>query len=588
MVDNIENTQSNSNDSQSESKPRELSPNKQDPTNIPEKSKVEVKIDYFVINVFFDGTWNNMFNNNLYRLQTPSGKVKTDLAKKGLSYHREATGVEWLYKGYKVPDKAQSADKNMAVYVEGTGTWDDKKDSDVSAGSGWGKKYGMVGKVNRAFELINEQLSLFKKLREAEFDFLRINVYGFSRGSASARLFTNRIRQEAKKLKFDKQLRNNQVQIGFVGIMDTVVSMGFNQGNDAKKYQQRFDFENDVIAESADISNTSTEAENQTVKTTEPRAYKVVHIVAQDEARTYFSLYNIQSAIDKGYGLEFSIPGCHTDIGGGLGVDEKYDTSATDQTAINNSVVVTGRDEQIKYVTEVHNLDEYGRFERGPEPVFNNEGTFDKPGLTLFDNVITNLLAQLQAASQVDAEKMAEYMVDKGYYQSYSKVAHKDPSKDFPVSKANQANESLVLVDQSSDRQMKRQLIGYRHQLETGYPRIPCNIMLAFTERYNEYYFEKFIDVSEAQVPAPLKSIFEELKGKAFALDDQCKGKPKGLSAALTIDDPTVRRHLYNRYIHWAGSGLMDYQLHQNGRSERTILQGRNHHQGDINEPQIT
>lgn len=44
---------------------------------------------------------------------------------------------------------------------------------------------------------------------------------------------------------------------------------------------------------------------------------KVVHLASAEEHRDQFSLHNIKSALDKGTGEEYYLPGVHSDVGGG-------------------------------------------------------------------------------------------------------------------------------------------------------------------------------------------------------------------------------------------------------------------------------
>jgi hypothetical protein len=503
-------------------KPKTLSKDKTNPTD---GSSVEISLSYFTINVFFDGTWNNKFNNNMYR-EAKSFDERAAIYGDGdgtTSYAREATAIEWLFKGY------QPSDNNIGVYIEGTGTFDNEKDSDLAAALGTGSKKGFVAKYERALLLINEELS--KKGRKSKvFDILKLNIYGFSRGAASARLFSNRIRRDLKQLKFEKRLQPCQVQLGFIGIFDTVDSVGLNHFNDAIEFEQKL-----------------------------PRSYKVIHITARDEARTYFPLYNIkESAVKNGFGLEFSLPGCHTDIGGGLNIKEAM---------INGVVVTTGRDEIVDYVHERHNADD-----EQTDTVYNNQGDHHVSS-NFIDNAVFTLLKQKHAAGEVDAKGLADLLVEWGYYDSWSE------EKEFAIPNpvADTMESKLVLLDSSSYTRRDRLLSGYRHQIQLGFPRIPCNIMFEFATKYGEKNFTKFKDREESQVPPELFAVYDEFKKKAFDLDNEAISAKKGISADLFLDDTNTSRWLYKNYLHWSGDGkLLDAQLHKNGRWERTEINAHN------------
>lgn len=515
-------------------KPKTLSKDKTNPTD---GSSVEIALSYFTINVFFDGTWNNKYNNNMYR-EAKSFDERAAIYVDGdgtTSYAREATAVEWLFKGYK------PSDNNIGVYIEGTGTFDNEKDSDLAAALGSGAKKGFLAKYKRALLLINDELS--KKGRKSEvFDVLKLNVYGFSRGAASARLFSNRIRRDVKQLNFDNRLQPCQVQLGFIGIFDTVDSVGLNHFNDAIEFEQKL------------TPNALGPGDMDT-----PRSYKVIHITARDEARTYFPLYTIkESAVKNGFGLELSLPGCHTDIGGGLNIKEAM---------IEGSVVTTGRDEVVDYVYERHNTDDISE-----DTVYNNKGDHHE-GNAFMDNAVFTLLKQKHAAGEVDAKGLADLLVEWGYYDSWSE--EKEFSIPEPV--ADKMESKLVLLDKSNYTRTDRLLSGYRHQIKLGFPRIPCNIMLEFAKKYSKETFPLFEKYLENKVPSELSAVYDEFKTKAFALDDEAKSAQKGISADLFLDDTNTSRWLYKNYLHWSGDGkLLDAQLHKNGRWERTEINAHN------------
>ncbi len=562
-------------------KPKALS---KDKTNLTDGSSVEVQIKSFIINVFFDGTWNNMENNNIYRGLNPEYQFDKDPLKAyeqkkslniaqqdkqpskinihdNLSYHREATTVEWLYKGFE-PKNDNSAG-NIAVYVEGTGTLDKDTDGAFAAGSGWGSKRGFDAKAKRAFDYIAQKLKETKK-EKTTFDLLQINIYGFSRGAASARYFSNLIREtyEDSKTKkkcymsdrfgFNTPLQPCQVQIGFIGIFDTVVSVGLKQDNDAKEWKQEI-----------------TQPNPSGAVPEPPKSYKVVHIAASNEARTFFSLYDIHSSMEKGYGVEFRIPGCHTDIGGGLGVGEEI---------VDGKVVIAGKNEVVRYVRE-HHQGEVTPQERNH---FNSEGDHDVGKFWLFDNVLTRLLRQKANASKVDATLLAQALIDEGYYEQSEYITQ---ITDLPEYKANLEGSRLYLIDNSyesfnevslTSQITDRTLWGYRQQLNSGYPRVSCHLMYEFIKKYNVDYFSLFLNYLESQIPDSfLQGIFDEFKGAALSHDDTCVANSKGEIKVIKPSDKTKSRQLFQNYLHWSGDGeWMDAQIFQWGEAVRTVHHG--------------
>ncbi|MDD2782337.1 DUF2235 domain-containing protein [Sulfuricurvum sp.] len=563
-------------------KPKTLSKDKTNPTD---GSSVQVQIKSFMINVFFDGTWNNMENNNIYRglkyeydkdpliayEQKKHFKFSPDESKKSeinthdyLSYHREGTTIEWLYNGFEPKDDNSAG--NIAVYVEGTGTLDKDTDGAFAAGSGWGPERGFDAKAQRAFNYIAKKLET-KGKQGVEFDLLQINIYGFSRGAASARYFSNLIRESYEDIKtgkarymierfgFDTSIQPCQVQIGFIGIFDTVVSIGLKQDNDAKEWKQEITQPNP----GGDVPEP-------------PKSYKVVHIAASNEARTFFSLYDIHSSMEKGYGVEFRIPGCHTDIGGGLGVGEEL---------VDGEVVIAGKNEVVRYVREHHQ----GEAKPQERNHFNSEGDHDVGKFWLFDNVLTRLLRQKINASKVDASLLAQALIDEGYYEQSEYISDANRLPDY---KANLEGSRLYLIDDKYDTKeiitsgiptrtvIDRTLWGYRQQLNSGYPRVSCHLMYAFIKKYDVDYFMGFLDYKESQIPDGfLQEVLDEFKGVALAHDDACVTKGKGEIKVIKPSDKEKSRKLFKNYLHWSGNGeWMDAQIFQWGEAVRTVHHG--------------
>jgi len=558
-------------------------------TNKTEGSSVGLNLDTFIINVFFDGTWNNMKNNNIYRGLDENYKFDSDpeIAYKqkedigasnnglfdiftssniheNLSYHREATAVEWLYKSYKPIGK-----KNISVYIEGTGTLNKHKDSAFAAGSGWGSDRGFEAKAQRAFDHIAQNITK-NDLAGKPFDILQFNIYGFSRGAASARYFANLLRDTyeirdenntvieekhyVEKLGFDTPPQPCQIQLGFVGIFDTVASVGLNQTNDADEWKQKLDQSNPSIEQLPDL----------------PKGYKVVHIVAANEARTFFSLYTIKSAMDKGYGVEFALPGCHTDIGGGLGVGEEM---------IDGKVVISGKNEVVEYVHENHDAN-YVKEDTGSNQ-FNSHGDHDEGGCWLFTNVLSRMLRQLTSASNVDAKKMADVLIEAGYYDEAELIT---TNKRLPDYRADMSGSKLYLIDNTHDIQetitsgiparnvIDKTLWGYRQQINSGYPRVACNLMMDFIKKSNIKDFSLFPDNIEAHIPDSfLQSVYDEFRQKAMAHDDECKVAQTWTPKELQLDNRANSRKLFKNYLHWSGDGgALDAQITPNGHGIRT------------------
>ena len=236
------------------------------------------------------------------------------------------------------------------VYVEGSGAdstitlaanVDGAVDNIVGLGFGVGHT-GVAAKCRKMVQQINNIYGMYHKpnVKEIRFHF---DVFGFSRGSATARLFTYLVNpkqennisnndfllftgkagtflplheEEASSLLTKKEVRT-------LGIYDTVASIGilrdpFNTSvSKAIKINENVEFSKYGKSQYHDRNVDDFGLYATT------NANDVLHICALDENRVNFSLTDIESSIVSGNGTEIFLPGCHTDIGGGasLGLD---------------------------------------------------------------------------------------------------------------------------------------------------------------------------------------------------------------------------------------------------------------------------
>lgn len=200
----------------------------------------------------------------------------------------------------------QNDEEHRAIYIEGVGT---KLDSgrleltDAATGKGDTGLWAKVGTMAASVSRICTQYIIDSNVSELS---VHMSVYGFSRGATSARMFSFIFNPEGKydTLPALKQanrgsfLSNSKItekKLEFAGIFDTVATYGI--GGHSKDVDQLFLYGVD-------------------------NADYVLHLCAMDEFRSNFALTDINSAFGKG--LELFIPGCHTDVGGGitLGVDD--------------------------------------------------------------------------------------------------------------------------------------------------------------------------------------------------------------------------------------------------------------------------
>lgn len=271
------------------------------------RKKTEKSKD-LTIGVFFDGTNNNMNNTNAkgYYEKKARGEKLTEKEKKsaeayrkygkgkeGSSYYNAWSNVARLCDAYRF---------GYAVYVDGIGTETEKGDSVLGAGFGTGFIFagtGILGKVEEGCKKLVEKINETKK---KEIPILYLDVFGFSRGAAAARVFLDEISKKAypSSVKFKKKggylgyyLAKNNIKVGlvkvrFLGLFDTVSS-----------YSASF-------SPTPDFDNDTTEIELHNLA----KAKTVLHFVATDEHRNNFSLTKTR------VGKEKEFPGVHSDIGG--------------------------------------------------------------------------------------------------------------------------------------------------------------------------------------------------------------------------------------------------------------------------------
>ncbi len=283
------------------------------------------------LNLFFDGTQNNKTNTEARLNNSKEYQEESDQED---SYANDFTNVA---RGFDAVDP--NAESQITVYIEGIGTEDLKSDSvlvGVSMGMG---DTGVPAKV--AIGCKKAAKSVSDKFRGKDIDYLYVNVYGFSRGAAAARYFLHIASTQAKyfhqpfeyegkkklyeiygehqktfKLSLEdtsfidsygyfgaclleKGLKVKKIIFNFVGIYDTVASYGSYHGNDVS------DLKLDSIQ----------------------KARYVFHLVSDDEYRENFDLSNIDSAGLSG--LELTLPGVHSDIGGSY-LNDVVETSVVD------------------------------------------------------------------------------------------------------------------------------------------------------------------------------------------------------------------------------------------------------------------
>ncbi len=279
------------------------------------------------VGVFFDGTLNNRKNTrarktaleeetdanpSLSTVVNKDGTSERNLGisafnkEKDVSYFNDESNVSRLERFYEKDDALV-----LKVYVEGIGTDNFEGDAFLSKTTGAFSR-GIGDKVSKACKKIVEKLNIlnYDAPKSRIIDILQFDIYGFSRGAAAARHFIYQVMRTDKftleadiitgftidphptrgylgQYLYDQKISVYEVKIRFVGLYETVASYGIIHWNDV------FQLKLDKLY----------------------YADKVVHLTAQDEIRENFSLIDITSAGKKG--VTITMPGVHSDIGGG-------------------------------------------------------------------------------------------------------------------------------------------------------------------------------------------------------------------------------------------------------------------------------
>ncbi len=288
-----------------------------EPKEDEEQKKVNIRCS-----VFFDGTLNNRTNIE-QRLVSADAKSLTEeervtaaelknkmsdeelIAAKGIykkrsgtsSYENGFTNVVKLER-YIETEPTELYEIVLASYIEGAGTQDKGKDKMRGYAIGTGPT-GVWKKVEKGMEDVVNQIKnnhINKKIKIEKFT---LDVFGFSRGAATARTFIFQALLDSESIK--QNLLNLGYEIGktevcFAGLYDTVSSHGLSFTNDTGALKL------DAVA----------------------HAKEALHLAAADEHRENFSLTDIRSA---GNGVQIFLPGVHSDIGGSYreGVGEDHD-----------------------------------------------------------------------------------------------------------------------------------------------------------------------------------------------------------------------------------------------------------------------
>lgn len=229
-------------------------------TNPTPDSQQKVPLEKLVVNIFFDGTRNNLYN-------TDAARKDPKLIKKDGSYENYYSNIALLYMA------CEESVSEKKIYIQGAGTFQGKKDEKTGLGLAWGDS-GVEKRVQQALDDLQDIT------RDNPSKRTQVNVFGFSRGAFYARYFCHKLHNERP-----------EININFAGLFDTVSSEGGRHYNDVKEFHLD-------IGKAQGIG-------------------RVFHLTAQNDYRDHFPLTRINTAANDEVGFECSLPGAHSNIGGG-------------------------------------------------------------------------------------------------------------------------------------------------------------------------------------------------------------------------------------------------------------------------------
>jgi hypothetical protein len=242
--------------------------------------------------VFFDGTGNNK-----------------DVDMQCADDDFEPTNVAKLFELYPEEDVLGLG----RHYVKGIGTENDLLQCGVGDEPDYsmleqGLGLGINDRIHEALDRLKTFFGLFKSNKRIH---CKIDIFGFSRGAATARAFINRL-HELKKMPANGYWRKEQVtiEVRFCGLFDTVGSI-IQPGGD---YNGGFNL---------NLGRVSAKA--------------VYHLTAYHEYREYFPISSLKTEsgrLPAAHFAEECLPGAHSDIGGGYGGDNIERTIYLDRMVI--------------------------------------------------------------------------------------------------------------------------------------------------------------------------------------------------------------------------------------------------------------
>lgn len=335
-----------------------------------------VEVDIHV-GVFFDGTNNNANNNTIldwfkfrhiveknHVLNNTIGSLDRGLSNPAL--------LSALFT--KKESSEDGCQRFIHAYIEGSGTNGFQAKNGavdfiingkpvIGLGFGVGPT-GVVAKVSKAIRIIGDEIEKIALSANTHINSIHFYVFGFSRGSTCARLFSYMVARSKDDMlgplkrkeeswtsrnvesEFDKYLgskyfkngqvfflkddhyKTSEITVDFLGIYDTVSAIGFLREVDETGKDVISSLRLATVAYSSDFWDNfhSDNAEMYGLYSPSLSSVKsTCHICAMDEFRANFALTDIGESVNKENNIELFLPGCHSDIGGGYYIGDEVE-----------------------------------------------------------------------------------------------------------------------------------------------------------------------------------------------------------------------------------------------------------------------
>lgn len=272
--------------------------------------------------------------------------------------------LEPCYKGINGDDNAIV----FRLYICGSGTSNNVSEGDDSIGLGFGQ--GKTGVIQKVIDVCNRVTSKLMFFPVEIIEKINFDIFGFSRGATSARIFTSLLSNESSDLNNfiikksgGATLQNylKKAEVRFLGIYDTVSSVGVlekssivNIIGDSVEYWSnkaaKLSKTHERVWSRNHQGNVSDLGLNNIYK-----AGKVVHICAKDEYRENFALV---SATGNNV-TQILVPGCHADVGGGYNSSISYTINLVSERTVFIPNRITREKDTYYFVIENQNLYDY-------------------------------------------------------------------------------------------------------------------------------------------------------------------------------------------------------------------------------------